>query len=132
MIVLDEQLNNPELVAEIAAWYPGQVATLKSLRTGSQVADEAAETLLRTVKQPTFITINVKDFWRVIRADKRFAVVAIELPVDDASKVSRWLRRLLTTKPFDTKAGRMGVVILLRPTRIEFYRVDRKIETIKW
>lgn len=67
-----------------------------------------------------------------MRADSRFGVVTIELPVENTDEVSKWLRRLLNTKPFDTKAGRMGVVILLRPTRIEFYRVDRKIEAMKW
>lgn len=39
---------------------------------------------------------------------------------------------LLSLDSFNTKAKRMGVVLLLRPTRIEFYRVDRKIETMNW
>ncbi len=132
MIVLDEQLNHPAIIEGIAAWYPGRVAVLTELRVESKVPDEAVPKLLRTVKEPTFVTINVKHFWRVIRADARFAVGTIDLPVDDALRVSDYLRRLLKTKPFDTKAGRMGVVILLRPTRIEFYRVNRKIAAMKW
>ncbi len=132
MIVLDEQLNRPSLAGRIAAWYPGRVAILTELRAGSQVPDEAATTLLRTVKQPTFVTINVKDFWRDVRAESRFAIVAIDLPLTRVDEVSDYLRRFLKTKPFDTKAGRMGVVVLLRPTRIELYRVDRKVETMEW
>ncbi len=132
MIVLDEQLNRPELVEKIAAWYPGRVAILTELRADSKIPDEATGALLRTVKQPTFVTINVKHFWRVIRANARFAVVAIELPAARVDEVSDYLRRFLKTKPFETKAGRMGVVVLLRPTRIELYRVDRKVETMKW
>lgn len=132
MIVLDEQLANAALAEQIAAWYPGRVAILTSLRTGSKVADEAATELLRTVKYPTFVTINVKHFWRIVRADARFAIVAIELPVDDALQVSDWLRKFMSLPEFKTKAKRMGVVALLRPTRIEFYRIDRKIETLSW
>lgn len=132
MIVLDEQLNRAALIEQIAAWYPGRVAVLTELRAESKIPDEAAPALLRTVKQPTFVTINVKHFWRVVRADARYAIVTIDLPISEVDEISTYLRRLMKTKPFDTKPGRMGIVILVRPTRIEFYRVDRKIETMNW
>lgn len=132
MIVLDEQLNIPELADKIAAWYPGRVAILTDLRAGSQVKDDAVSTLLRAEAQPTFVTINVRHFWHVVRADAKFAVVCIDLPLIRVEHVSDWLRRFLNTPEFKTKAGRMGVVALLRPSRIEFYRVDRKILSMEW
>jgi hypothetical protein len=132
MIVLDENLNYPILATRIAAWYPGRVAILTELRPKTTIKDDAVSGLLRTVPYPTFVTINVKDFWRVIRAEAQFAVVCIELPIDRAEQVSEWLRRYLSLPEFKTKAGRMGIVALLRPTRIEFYRADRKIETMDW
>lgn len=42
------------------------------------------------------------------------------------------LRKFMRHPEFKTKARRMGVVALVRRTRIEFYRVDRKIETMNW
>ena len=62
MIVLDEQLNRPELIQRIAAWYPGRVVVLTSLRAQTRIPDESVPTLLRTIKEPTFVTINVIDF----------------------------------------------------------------------
>jgi len=132
MIVLDEGLNNPFLAKRIAAWYPGRVAILTELRPNAVIKDDAVSVLLRTVQQPTFVTINVKDFWRVIRPEARFAIVCVELSIDRADQVSQWLRDFLSLPEFKTKAGRMGVVALLRPTRIEFYRADRRIETMQW
>lgn len=131
MIVLDEQLNQPGLAEKIARWYPGRVAILTSLRAASNVKDDAVDTLLRTVSQPTFVTINVSDFWKVVRVDARFSVVCVDLPVSRSELVSNWLREFLSTQPFNTKAGRMGVIALIRPTQIEFYRLDRKIQIIK-
>lgn len=132
MIVLDEQIGSPDLAREIAAWYPGQVAVLKDLRHFSVIKDDAADVLLRSARHPTFVTINVKHFWKVIRVDKRFGVVAIELPLVRADEISDWLRDLFRLAEFKTKAKRMGTIVLLRPTRIEFYRVDRKVHLIDW
>lgn len=132
MIVLDEQLSEPRLAERIAHWHPGQVVLLTSLRSGSIVKDDAVQkNLLRKVSNPTFLTINVKHFWDVVDAETRFAIVCVELRVDQLEAVSDWLREFLSTKPFNTKAGRMGIVALVRPTRIEFYRLDGKIHSIK-
>lgn len=132
MIVLDEQIGSPELAAEIATWYPGRVAILKELRSKSVIKDDAAEVLLRAAPSPTFVTINVRHFWRVIRADARFAVVAIDLPLERGDEISNWLRQFINLPEFKTKVSRMGIVALLRPTRIEFYRANREIERLDW
>lgn len=132
MIVLDEQIGSPALAEEIAKWYPGRVAILKDLRTQSVVKDDATATLLRTVPSPTFVTINVRHFWRVVRAESQFSVIAMDLSLNQVDEVSGWLRKCLSLPEFKTKAKRMGIVALLRPTRIEFYRADRKIEAVQW
>lgn len=132
MIVLDEQIGSPALAAEIAAWYPGRVAILKELRHKSVIKDDAADVLLRAIPSPTFVTINVRHFWKVLRPDSRFAVVVIDLPLERADEISNWLRRFMNLPEFRTKAKRMGIVALLRPTRIEFYRANREIERLDW
>ncbi len=64
MIVLDEQIDSPEIAAEIARWYRGTVTTIKALHPQTVIKDEAMPMLFRTVKQPTLVTINYKDFWK--------------------------------------------------------------------
>ncbi len=58
MIVLDEQLNDVQIALDIARWYKGAVINILQLRPQTRVFDEAMPTLLHTVKQPTFVTIN--------------------------------------------------------------------------
>lgn len=132
MIVLDENISSVELIEKIVAWYPGRVAILKQLRTNTTIKDDAVEMLLLRVPAPTFVTINVDDFWKKIRADERFAVVNLELKGDQLDEVSVLLRKFLKQPGFKTKAKRMGIVALVHRTHIEFYRANRKIETMNW
>jgi len=66
MIVLDEQLLGRDLDSEIARWYPGNVRFIIDLRPGTVIKDDAIPALLREQSLPTFVTINVRDFWRKV------------------------------------------------------------------
>lgn len=131
MIVLDEQIYSAAIAAEIARWYPGKIISLKELRPESLVKDDAVDILLRAVPSPTFATINITDFWKQMKADARFCIVCVELPQSRTRELAQLLRRFLSRPEFNTKKKRMDVVALLRPTRIEFYRVNQKIETLE-
>lgn len=132
MIVLDEQIQGPSIARPIAAWYTGQVIPLTALRPHTVIKDDAIETLLRSASQPTFVTINVSDFWRVVSANSRFAIVCIELPVFRVLEIPEWLRRLFRLPEFKSKSARMGKVIRLLPNRIEYYESDRHVRVIQW
>lgn len=71
MIILDEQLLGRNLENEIAKWYRGKVRFVTDLRPKSVIKDDALPELLRRQIQPTFITINEKDFWHKISVDIR-------------------------------------------------------------
>jgi hypothetical protein len=58
MIVLDEQLQGLGLEDAVARWDRGAVFVVKELRSGMMIKDEAIPTLLRQLKQSTFVTIN--------------------------------------------------------------------------
>jgi len=66
MIVLDEQLLGRDLDSEIARWYPSNVRFIIDLRPGTVIKDDAIPALLREQSLPTFVTINVRDFWRKV------------------------------------------------------------------
>lgn len=64
MIVLDEHLHDPVIMSGISAWFPGRAIPLIKLRPGSLIKDEVIPALLRKLVEPTFVTINVTDFWK--------------------------------------------------------------------
>src|SRR5262245_14642743 len=75
MIVLDEQLLGRDLEQDIARWYRGPVQFIVDLRPQSVIKDEAIPDLLRRQSQPTFVTINERDFWCRVAADRRYCIV---------------------------------------------------------
>jgi hypothetical protein len=131
MIVLDEQLLGRNLEHEIAKWYSGKVLFITDLRPNSVIKDEAMPELLRRQIQPTFVTINEKDFWHKIVVDKRYGVICFAWPDSRVREIPPSLRLLLRRSEFNTKAKRMGKVIRVADEKINYYTlVDRQIKTI--
>lgn len=132
MIVLDEQIHGPSIAEPIAAWYPGRVISVTTLRPKTVIKDDAMPTLLRAATHPTFVTINVSDFWRSVPADPRYAIVCVDFPAWRVLEIPDWLRRLFRTSAFKTKTARMGTVVRLRPSLIEYYGTDWRVQTLVW
>jgi hypothetical protein len=133
MIVLDEQLQGRELEDAIARWYRGTVVVVKTLRPGTVIKDDAIPTLLRRLKQPTFVTINYADFWRRVPGDRSYCIVCLALAVDQADQVSGWLRQRFRLPEFKTKAARMGKVVLAGHRRLQYYRLhERHAHILRW
>ncbi|MBI3913655.1 MAG: hypothetical protein HY327_05650 [Chloroflexi bacterium] len=130
MIVLDENLHDERLMKAIAAWHKGRVVSITSLRAKSVIKDEAIPTLLRQVPQPTFVTINVSDFWRRVEPHAAFCIVTVELPVERIKHIPRLLQRLFRLAAFKTKAARMGKVVRLSPACVDYYEEDRRVRSL--
>ena len=64
MIIIDEQLQGEGLEELIGKWYPGSVVSMTTLRPNTIIKDEAIPGLLAQQNLPTFVTINVTDFWQ--------------------------------------------------------------------
>lgn len=132
MIVLDEHFCDPLIMADISAWYSGQVIPLIRLRPGSLIKDDAIPALLRKVPDPIFVTINVADFWKRIRPHNDFCIITAALTQAQVNEVSNLLRRLLHLTEFKTKTLRMGKVIHVTRNHIQYYESDRRIHSIHW
>jgi hypothetical protein len=131
MIVLDEQLLGRNIEAEIAKWYQGTVCFITDLRPQTVIKDDAIAGLLCHQNQPTFLTINEKDFWRIIAADNRYCVVCFALTDSHAVDIPRILRFLFTYPEFKIKAKRMGKVIRVTAKDISYYTFShREVTTI--
>lgn len=126
MIVLDEQLLGRNIEVEIAKWYKGTVKFILDLRPNSVIKDDGIAELLRQQNQPTFITINEKDFWREIAIDSQYCVVCFTLRDGLSREIGQSLRTLLQLQEFNTKAKRMGKVIRVTKEQISYYTFRRR------
>jgi hypothetical protein len=134
MIVFDENVHQQRIMESVAAWYRGRVLSVRALRPGTVIRDEAIPTLLRAFRQPTFVTTNVSDFWRRIPAHPRYCVVCVAVPNDRVHEIPQLLRQLLRMLVFKTKATRMGKVIRVSHAQIHYYdvRAERIIHMRGW
>jgi hypothetical protein len=118
MVVLDEQLLGYGLQSAIARWYRGAVTDITQLRPGTTILDDAIPSLLRAVREPSFVTINVSDFWRRLAPDLGFAILCFSLPHSRADEIAALLRRLFRLLPFHTRRQRLGKI-----ARVSFERI---------
>jgi len=126
MIVLDEQLLGRNIETEIEKWYRGDVRFVIELRPGTVIKDDAIPKLLRKENQPTFVTINEKDFWRKTPIDNKYCVVCFTLPDSRTNEISQALRELFRHPEFNTKAKRMGKVIRVTDREISYYTFSER------
>lgn len=127
MIVLDEQLVSYGLRASIARWYRGTVTGITQLRPGTVILDETIPALLRAAPRPTFVTINVADFWRRLVPDSRFCVVCCAVPHTRTEEVSPLLRRLFALEPFRTRRHRLGKVVRVSQRQVQYYTPEARV-----
>lgn len=131
MIILDEQLMKQSIRLAIAKWYRGSVRLVTDLRPQTIIKDDAVPDLLRRENQPTFVTINEKDFWKKVPIDSQFCVVCFTLPYTRTEEIPGALRSLLRHPEFKTKAARMGKVIRVSEEGTTYYSFDeRKIRGV--
>jgi hypothetical protein len=110
LIVLDEQISL-SLIEVIRKWHNGKVISVRELRPNTIIKDEAIPQLLNnTKKQPTFVTINTKDFWKKTHPCKNIFTVCIKLEDTKMSALPVLLKSLTTGRRFKTKASRAGLV----------------------
>lgn len=111
MIVLDEHLQSKGLEETIRNWYAGAVLSILDLRPDTVIKDEAIPGLLAQQNQPTFVTINVTDFWQRVPASEKFCLACFAVTSLEIIHIPALLRRLMRHSDFDTKAKRTGKVV---------------------
>jgi hypothetical protein len=121
MIVLDEQLQSYGVREPLAHWYRGTVVNITQLRPQTVIRDDAIPMLLRAARRPTFVTINVLDFWRRLLPDPRFCIVCVAVPHTQALEVPALVRRLFRLTPFCTQRQRMGAVVRISVQQVQYY-----------
>jgi len=103
------------LAEQIAAWYKGAVIVVSQLRPDGRLLDEEIPRLLLQMRAPTFVTINYRDFCQPRLLHAKYCLVCFRLPQLEAHRVPALLRAVLGDERYDTKAERMGKIILWTP-----------------
>jgi len=114
----------------VPEWYSGTVVDILALRPSSVIKDDNIATLLHAAQRPIFATINASDFWQKIPAHPNYSVVAIEMNQADAPLLPDILRQLLNHPELKSRASRLGKVILVRKSRINYYEQDGQIHEL--
>lgn len=126
MIVLDEQLLGRDIETALSRWYRGAVQFIIDLRPNTVIKDDAIPAILSRQNNPTFVTINERDFWRKVEINSRFCVVCFTLSDARATDIPEALRALFTYPEFKTKASRMGKVVRITESEISYYTFDNR------
>ena len=133
MIVLDEQLLGYGLRDPIARWYRETVTDVTQLRPHTVIQDEAIPALLRTAHQPTFVTINVADFWRRLAPAAQFCMACFAVSHTRALEIPDLLRRLFALEQFRTRSQRLGKMARVSHRHVQYYTTDtRVVHLIDW
>lgn len=117
-IILDDQLFDQEVLIPIARWTT--VQRLRDLRSGEVIKDERVPELLRELRQPTFVAIDM-GFWSRELCDAKYCILCFPLRNDQQDELPLLLRRLLRVTEFHTKAPRMGKVARVSTTGIDYW-----------
>lgn len=119
-IILDDQLFDLEVLIPIARWTT--VQRLRDIRPGEVIKDDRVPMLLRQLRRPTFVTIDM-GFWSRDLCDARYCVLCFPLRNEEQHEIPRLLRRLLGFTEFHTRAARMGKVARVSLARIEYWQL---------
>lgn len=131
MIVLDEQLLGRGIEHDIARWYRGKVQFITDLRPHTVIKDDVIPALLCQQSQPTFVTINDRDFWQRVPGDSRYCMVCFAWPDPRTRDIPQSLRALFRRPECRTKGRRMGKVIRITNDAISYYTSQvRQVTTI--
>jgi hypothetical protein len=123
VIVVDEAINDPRIIAAIAHWYPGAVIGVKELRLGARLLDPEIPDCLLKLRQPTFVTINYSDWNKPQLAHLGYCIVSLKLTNEESALVPRALREILKQPAYKTKRLRMGKVICWTKQRLFHHEV---------
>ena len=129
-IILDEQIFDTEVLIPLTQWITAQ--RLRDLRPDQVIKDERVPMILRELRQPTFITIDM-GFWNARLRDGRYCILCFPLRSDEQRAIPGLLRHLLRMSGFGTKAARMGKVARVSQSHIDYWQLgDEQPHRLSW
>jgi hypothetical protein len=129
-IILDDQLFDVEVLVPLARWIT--VQRLRELRPNEVIKDDRVPLLLRELRQPSFVTIDM-GFWNKDLRDPKYCILCFPLRNEEQHLLPERLYRLFQLAEFHTKAARMGRVVRVGPERIDYWVAgDEQVHRLAW
>lgn len=129
-IILDEQIFDTDVLIPLTKWITAQ--RLRDLRPDQVIKDERVPTILRELRQPTFVTIDM-GFWSARLRDARYCILCFPLRNDEQREIPSFLRHLLRLPEFATKTARMGKVARVSQNYIDYWQLgDEQPHRLSW
>jgi hypothetical protein len=122
-LVLDDQLDVQVIVPALEAWIPA--VRLQDLRPTEHILDDRVPEILRTLKTPTFVTID-HGFWNRRLCHPGYCILYLDLAKDEQERLPGLLRRLFRLPEFRTRAVRMGKVARIRRETVTYWEAGEK------
>src|SRR5262249_23352549 len=122
-IVLDDQLDMQILVPPLKAWTT--VVRLQDLRPGERILDDRVPEILRTLRTPTFVTID-HGFWNRRLCHLDYCILYFDCAKNEQQLLPALLRQLLRLPEFDTRTQRMGKVARIQQEKVRYWEVGAK------
>jgi len=120
-IILDDQLFDLEVLVPIARWIT--VQRLRDLRPGEVIKDDRVPGLLRQLRQPTFVTIDM-GFWNRGLRDARYCILCFPLRNEKQYELPGLLRRLLRLPEFRIVGPTRVRIIILLPEEADIDEME--------
>lgn len=114
-----EQHNRDRVLEPLIAWITAP--KMEDLRPNEIIKDDCIPFLLRELKQPTFVTINV-GFWNKNLVDPNYCILYFSLQDNQQAQTSKLLRQFLHQKEFKTKAIHKGKIAKVGTTGIDYWQ----------
>lgn len=128
--VFDAQVDAERVLSVIRKWT--KVSLLSDLRPGEQILDDRIPEILAALDRPTFITID-QGFWGPRWRHPRYAILFFELQDRDQKLIPGLLRALLRRSEFRARNDRMGKIVRVTPTKIEYWEwQSRVLHRLTW
>jgi hypothetical protein len=129
-LILDDQLNVGRLLPPIRKWTTAQ--RLGELRPHQRILDDRVPEILRTLKQPTFVTID-QDFWDRDYCHLGYCILYFALRSEEQERIPGLLRALLRRPDFRSRARRMGKVARISPSSIDYWQFQgQDLQRLAW
>jgi hypothetical protein len=116
--ILDDHLPETDVLEPIREWASAQY--VRFLRPGEVILDERIPHLLLELKQPTFVTID-GGFWDRRWCHPRYCILYFALRDDQQERLPQLLRSLVRKPEFRSRANRMGRVVRVSSSSIEYW-----------
>ncbi len=118
-LVLDNNIDLDVVLPPLVKWIT--VGRVQQLRPSEIIPDERVPAILRTLKQPTFVTID-SDFWHRRWCHPDYCILYFYLRDDEQHLLPDQLRALFRHPEFHTRAARMGKVACVGPDSVRYWQ----------